>query len=307
MAERISLGDTLASTRQLFETEPNAIALKELGAALAEVLKNERNELAKDLLQKDLVPFGRKLKDKAISIKDGGRAIAAFASNFQTSVKDKGFSFTLGHVTKDAADAAINLKNSAVELAFTALPEVRNRMIKFVDKIAADYDALETDQDKAKYIGKLALYASVFSYGFYQGHALPDSDFKIWGAGSHRSFISHSVLPMFVTAASATVLYRILERAEAKLEPGTDAQRWSQTIRTATKLFTAGFGAGLAFHLVVDGTIQTGGTIRIHDLNGNVLGSMIPGTRTDDMAYATAMGLFAGEMAKDSAKMAAKE
>lgn len=305
MSNSSSPAMSMEALKSFLGSEPALGALGELGKAVTIVLRDEKAALGADLLNKDMIPAFESGKSGLSKIGNAGKSAFSFAKSLADASKEEGLRSVARAVGNTIATNANELTATVSEKASLlkeAIPAAKRQFGGFLDQIQHDYGRLETNEDRARYISKLCLYAGVFVAGLYAGHELPDSDLTLWGAGAHRSFLSHSAVPLLAASAGVKVLGRILERAEAHLEPGSEAIKLSHTIRTVTKVFTGGLGAGMAVHLVVDGLVQTGGTIRIHDLEGNVIASLVPGTRIDDMAYTTAMGFFSGATAADQAR-----
>lgn len=290
--------DVSDQIKEFLSYEPTAAALGDLGTAVAKVLSEERTALTSDLVEKDLVPLLNRGKARLNSVKNAGVKTFQYLRSHNETATIGGCGALWSAVKQDTILGAKAAKGATIEAALAlkeGLPEVRKRITDFTNKLAEDFKQLETPKDRGQYLLKISMYTAVFGIALKEGHDLPDLDFALWGPGAHRSFLSHSGLPLFVLSAAMIVLNRTLERSESHLVDKPDALALSQTIRTVAKLFTVGMGAGMAFHLAVDGVIQTGGTIRIDDLAGNTLGSIVPGTPIDDMAYTTVMALFTGE------------
>jgi hypothetical protein len=274
--------------------------MAELGRAILEVLTEEKSLVVKDVFEKDVVPSFNRVKSRIVQIGGLGVKASKWVAGIGSKISRDGIQSGLTQATTDMVGAAKNGAAAAVDLGksiATALPEGRRRVNLFVDQFRTHLSELESDSDKAKYCMKLLLFASVTLVGVKQGHDVPDLDFKAWGAGAHRSFLSHSVAPLLVIGGAVAILSRVLDRAGKRLKPGSEAAKLAAGLSTMSRLFGVGFGGGLAFHLAVDGLWDSGGTIRIHGLGGDGgLGSLVSGTRIDDMVYTNLMALFSGEM-----------
>lgn len=300
---RGSGSDALGSLQDLIramDSSEQVAAMRELGLAIGRVLAEEKLHLAKDVAEKDIQPRLQKAKGTLRTMFN----VISNAIDEQRSLVEKiraGETEAAVEELKAKATSGYEAaKVGAARAASGVVDTVRGinaNGVKFVDRMRAEYQSLDSEDERARYILRTVLYASVLSYGFYVGHELPDADFKLWGAGAHRSFLSHSVVPFLAVSAGLTVLLRALERAEGHLKTD-EAKQLCHTIKTVLSLFGLGVGSGMTFHLVVDGLVQTGGTILIHDLSGNSYGSIFSGTRIDDMAYTTAMSLFTANEAK---------
>lgn len=108
---------------------------------------------------------------------------------------------------------------------------------------------------------RAALGAASFGVGFWAGTHFPDLDIVLLGIGRHRHWAFHSALP---TAALAWVgdqliqHYRRAKPATPEGRPAAGARLVPETIRYGVAPFIAGFAAGQALHLAVDGIWQAG-------------------------------------------------
>ncbi|WP_413292336.1 hypothetical protein ACLSU7_13095 [Bdellovibrio sp. HCB185ZH] len=290
--------EQLLILQSLLKTTPDLITLRTVGEATWFVLKMERDLLYADILQKDLKPSWNSTKDLATGAKNFGGKVASYFTNIKGKAESNGIDAAVSTLTSDIAQAARHTKNSlqeTLEETPQALKQIRSNIIGFSDQIVLDYQKIETDEEKGAYLLKLALYASILGISFYGGNELPDMDFKLWGPGAHRSFLSHSAIPFLTIKVTATLLLRVLERSDERLKDKPEALGLSKEIQQCLNLLVFGIGAGITTHLLIDGLIQTGGTIRLHNIfEGTSSGSLIAGTKIDDMAYTTLMGLFAG-------------
>lgn len=252
-------------------------------------------EISRNIKEKDITPLLSNLKTNFENLKKVGNDSVNYFDKLKNNFKQNGIDAALSELKKDGSHLVEDLTTATKQLledSKSILPEAKSRIINFCDSIVNDYSKLETDEEKGRYILRLALLTVLFSYAFYKGNDLPDSDFFIWGAGAHRSFLSHSAIPMVIVSIASTVIVRILEQVETKLQDNLEAKKTVGDLKLILNILKLGFGAGLSTHLFIDGLYQTGGTIRIHDLNGKVLGSLVSGTKVDDMAYTTIMALF---------------
>lgn len=296
-----SNSDFLQNLDELLKDSIPKDVLVEIGKACI-LDKKDLQVIMTNLLSKDISPLVDNAKVKASKIKDFGIESKNYFDKLKNVGESSGVVGVFQSLKEDSVKLADQTKNAVVETfvnAKTIIPEARSRIIKFCDSIVKDYNSLESEEEKGRYILKMTIFLSIFAMALNAGNELPDSDFSIWGAGAHRSFLSHSVLPMILVSAATTILLRTIEQAETKLENNKEALHWTNNIKTILNLTRIGFGAGLTFHLFVDGLVQTGGTIRIHDLSGNVIGSLVPNTRVDDMVYTTLMALLSNELTTD--------
>ncbi len=282
--------------QSLLSKLPDPAALNTIGRASAYVIKNEPRLLFADILTKDINPKWESTKDLAKGAKNLGSKLATYFSTIKEQTEEDGFKLAFASVKEDltlTANTAIDATLKALEEAPKTASHIRSSIINFSDQIVLNYQSLETEEEKGAYLFKLTLYASILGVGFYYGHEMPDYDFVLWGAGAHRSFLTHSALPFLTVKAVATGILRLLERTDLHLQDDTAALVLSEELQQCLKLIVFGFGAGTTFHLLVDGLVQTGGTIRLHGIfDGQSAGSIISGTKIDDMAYTTIMGLF---------------
>lgn len=301
--ETKSNADYLKSLDELLKDSIPKDVLIELGKACI-LDKNDLQIIMSNLLTKDIYPMIDNAKVKASKIKDFGIESKSYFDKLKNIGHSAGMLGVFQTLKEDSEKLADQTKDVVVETfdnVKTVIPETRSRITNFCDSIVNDYNSLESEEEKGRYILKMTIFLSIFAMALNIGHELPDSDFSIWGTGAHRSFISHSVLPLILVSAATTILLRTIEQAETKLVNNKDALNWTSNVKTILNLTRIGFGTGLTFHLFVDGLIQRGGTIRIHDLSGNVIGSLVPNTRVDDMVYTTLMALFSKDLTTNNA------
>ena len=302
--ETKSNSDYLKNLDELLKDSIPKDVLIEIGKACV-LDKNDLQIIMSNLLTKDIYPIIDNAKIKASKIKDFGVESKNYFDKLKNIGNSTGVFGVFQSLKEDSEKLADATKNSVLETfenVKTIIPETRSRITNFCDSIVNDYNSLESEEEKGRYILKMTIFLSVFAIALNAGHEIPDSDFLIWGAGAHRSFISHSILPMILVSTATTIFLRTIEQAETKLVNNKEALIWTSNIKTILNLTRVGFGTGLTFHLFVDGLIQRGGTIRIHDLSGNVIGSLIPNTRVDDMIYTNLMALFSKDLTTTNEK-----
>nr|BFD61102.1 hypothetical protein CKG001_32090 [Bdellovibrio sp. CKG001] len=290
--------DQILTLQSLLGKLPGPTALQTIGRASCHVLKNEPKLLLSDILTKDLKPKWNAAKDLGNGAKAFGNKLTTYFANVKKQSEDNGIKSALSYMKEDIKQTSANAKENTLktlEETPKTIKQIQSSLISFSDQIVLNYQSLETEEEKGAYLFKLTLYSSLLGVSFYYGHELPDYDFALWGAGAHRSFLSHSALPFLTVKAVATAILRLLERSDLHLQRDPAALALSGEMQQCLKLLVFGFGAGTTFHLLVDGLVQTDGTIRLHGIfDGKSSGSIISGTRIDDMAYTTLMGLFSG-------------
>ena len=263
--------------------------------------KDDMHVIMMSIFTKDITPKIQTAQSVAKKLKDFSKAGGSYFETLKSKKESEGLSGMFNLLKNDSvnlAEETVTATKNAYYEAKEVLPEVKSAIIKFCDSVSQDYSSLSTDEEKGRYILRMSVLMIILGGSFYYGNELPDSDIKIWGIGRHRSYLSHSVFPMLVVSSVVTVLLRSFEQAETKLTDKPEALSLLSDLKLMLNLFKTGFGSGLAFHLLVDGLYQTGGTIRFHDLSGNYKGVLVRGTKIDDMAYTTIMGLFSMKMAE---------
>lgn len=297
--------DYLKSLDELLKDSIPKDVLIELGKACI-LDKNDLQIIMSNLLTKDIYPMIDNAKIKASIIKDFGIEGKNYFDKLKNIGHSTGMQGVFQTLKEDSEKLADQTKGAVAETfdnVKTIIPETRSRITNFCDSIVNDYNSLESEEEKGRYILKMTIFLSIFAMALYIGHELPDSDISILGIGAHRSFISHSVLPMILVSTATTILLRTIEQAETKIVNNKEGLHWTSNVKTILNLTRIGFGTGMTFHLFVDGLIQRGGTIRIHDLNGNVIrGTLVPNTRVDDMVYTTLMALFSKDLTTTNEK-----
>lgn len=277
------------------------VPCEDLVRALEEVLEDESYELMMDIVNKDIIPAKDSITNKVSAVKDG--LVSVFRYGKQVKEESKDISELSERIFRDGKEKAISIKESTVEnfkWAKEKVPLIKDATVDFISRVRSDFRDCPTPQDKILYISVIAAYVGVFSVGFNQGISTPDKDFKLWGPGRHRSFLTHSVAPTIVVWLASAFVVRLFERAGAKLAKDSGSHTVIKQIILLTKLFAAGFGTGVATHLFLDTFRDTGGTIRFHDIFGNkIRGTLIKGTRVDDLAYTAIHSYFSAIVSDD--------
>ncbi len=239
-------------------------ALVTLGSSIATLNFNDWKSVGGNILIKDLKPIYQNSKKKVISLKELKKTIK----------EDRPKNFFM-NLARDSAEA---LKGT-IKNATVSVPEAKNRLTDFSKKIVGDYNKLENNEDRGRYILKLSLYASVFAIAFNRG--------------SKQKMLSKSTVPLIVLGVTLVAINRVLEQAEGKLEHSPEAQSLSSDLRSLLRTLNMGFSSGMTFNVVVDGIVEQ--KININDLEGKTIGSLMPKSIIDNMIYATLMGLFSTE------------
>lgn len=87
----------------------------------------------------------------------------------------------------------------------------------------------------------------------------PDLDL-VFGIGAHRSIFSHSILMGSALETAFLSLLRLVRLVHAKLPEG-HSPGWDELAKYAEQVASgaiAGAGLGMAYHLIIDGLVQTG-------------------------------------------------
>lgn len=87
----------------------------------------------------------------------------------------------------------------------------------------------------------------------------PDLDL-VFGIGAHRSIFSHSILMGSALETAFLSLLRLVRLVHAKLPEG-HSRGWDEVAKYGEQVVSgaiAGAGLGMAYHLIIDGLVQTG-------------------------------------------------
>lgn len=220
--------------------------------------------VAGNVFTKDIKPIYHSSKAKIISLKE-----------LKKNLKKDGSSSFFSHMAKGSKD----LIKGSIKNATVSIPEAKNRLSTFSSKIMNDYNHLQSNEERGKYILKLSLYASIFAMAFHKG--------------SKQKMLSKSTLPLIALGVVLVFVNRILEQAESKLESTPGANKLSQDLRSLLRTLNMGFSSGMTFNIMVDGIVEQ--KIEISDVNGKTIGSLMPKSIIDNMIYSTLMGLFSTE------------
>ena len=232
-----------------------------LGEAVATLKPDDWKSVAGNIFVKDMKPIYHSSKKKIISFKE-----------LKRNIKDEGSSSFLKKMASNSKDF---LKGS-IQSATVSIPEAKNRLSTFSNKIIGDYNHLKTNEDKGRYILKLSLYSGIFALAFQKG--------------AKHKMLSRSTAPLIVLGMTLVFVNRILEQAELKLGHAPGALKLSQDLRSLLRTLNMGFSSGMTFNVMVDGALDQ--KIQISDLNGKTIGSLMPKSIIDNMIYTTLMGLF---------------
>lgn len=239
-------------------------SLVSLGSAIVTLNLNDWKSVGGNILLKDLKPIYHSSKSRVISLKE-----------LKKNIKSEKPSSFFKNLAKTSADAV----KGTIKNATISIPEAKNRLSDFSKKIVNDYNRLESNEDRGRYILKLSLYASVFAIAFNHG--------------SKQKMLSKSTLPLIALGITLVFINRVLEQAEGKLENNQEAKNLASDLRSLLRTLNMGFSSGMTFNVVVDGIVDQ--KIEINDLNGKTIGSLMPKSIIDNMIYATLMGLFSSE------------
>ncbi len=239
-------------------------ALITLGSSIATLNFNDWKSVGGNIVMKDLKPIYHSSKKKVISLKE-----------LKKNIKEERPRNFFKNLAKNSAEA---IKGS-IKNATVSIPEAKNRLSDFSKKIVTDYNKLESNEDKGRYILKLSLYASVFAIAFNKG--------------SKQKMLSKSTVPLIVLGITLVVINRVLEQAEGKLEHSPEAKSLALDLRSLLRTLNMGFSSGMTLNVVVDGIVDQ--KINLSDVDGKTIGSLMPKSIIDNMIYATLMGLFSTE------------
>lgn len=262
--KKISPQEFVTLLHKLLSEKVPTEALVSLGGAIATLNLNDWKSVGGNVLVKDLKPIYQSSKKKVISLKE-----------FKKNIKEEHPSSFFKNLAKNSAAA---IKGS-IQNAKISIPEAKNRLGDFSKKIITDYNKLENNEDRGRYILKLSLYASIFAMAFNRG--------------SKQKMLSKSTIPLIVLGMTLVVINRVLEQAEEKLGDNKEAQGLASDLRSLLRTLNMGFSSGMTLNVVVDGIVDQ--KIEISDLDGKTIGSLMPKSIIDNMIYATLMGLFSTE------------
>jgi len=116
---------------------------------------------------------------------------------------------------------------------------------------------------------------------FARGLAFPDVDIRLLGIGSHRYFLFHSALSVFV-------LKRFVEEYQSFVADDPGAVRYDKVLASVA----AGAGYGIALHLAADGLWQGGQDVTF-GIPGLWQSSLVEGTLVDDNIWLVGNALYA--------------
>lgn len=261
---KISPQEFITLLQKLLNEKIPTDQLISLGGAIATLKFADWKSVGENILVKDFKPIFNNSKDKVISFKELKKEIV--------NVGPKTFIKNLAKKSQDTFKGSI--KEARVNI-----PEAKNRLSLFTRKISSDYGKLTSNEERGNYILKLSLYGGVFALAFQRG--------------VKQKMLSRSTLPLIALGVTLVLINRVLEQAESNLKDNPGAVELSKDLRSLLRTLNSGLTSGMTFNIMVDGIAQQ--NIKVNDLNGQTIGSLMPKSIVDNMIYTTLMGLFSNE------------
>jgi hypothetical protein len=262
--KKISPQEFISLLQKLLSEGIPAADFVALGGAITLMKPADWKSVAGNIFVKDMKPIYHSGKAKIISLKE-----------LKKNIKQEGSPTFFKNFAKNSK----NLLKGSIQNATVNIPEAKNKLVTFSNKIMSDYNQLKSNEDRGRYIFKLSIYAGIFAMAFQKG--------------SKQKMLSKSTLPIIAVGLTLVFVNRILEQAETKLADSPGALKLSQDLRSLLRILNMGFSSGMTLNVMVDGIIDQ--KIQINDVDGKTLGSLMPKSIIDSMIYSTLMGLFSNE------------
>lgn len=243
----------------LIEEAAPKSTLAAIGAAFKEFSAQDIKEIGTTLLAEDLTPYLSHLKMNAMTT-------ANKTKNYLTQKN-------LFSNIKSDARALLNNKKPLNDTKIL-IPETQKRLNEFVSNISRDFSLLKTDEERGKYILKLAAYTSVFIVSFQTG-----ANFS--GPFKKNHFFRKTLLPVMFASGSLTLINRVLEQAQKKMGKTPEAAKVAGEIRKFTRIVNVGIGSGMTIAAIADGLTQTNITVK---------------GRVDTLVHSTILALFSKDI-----------
>ncbi len=251
--------------------------LKTIGLAFKDFTADDIAEIAATILKEDLGPLLQNLKFSVSSIKAKSYSAFSYISFWGKTVKKEGFKTVASELkTETYRLLGKSKKNARENLQETTIlvPETKRRFQEFINNMARDFSLLQSDEEKGKYILKLAAYASVFMIAYQSGTGFPK-------ASEQKSFIVRTLLPILMVNGSLTLINRVLEQVEKKIYHAPDAVIVTQEIRKFIKIVNTGIATGMTLQAFADGLAQT---------------KLTPKGKVDSLIHSTVLALFSKDI-----------
>lgn len=261
---KISPQEFITLLQKLLNEKIPTDSLMTLGGAIATLKLDDWKSVGGNIFSKDMKPIYYSTKKKIISLKE-----------LKTTIKKEGTKSAFKSFTENSK----NLIKGSIQSARVNVPDAKDRLTRFTKKIASDYSNLKSNEDRGNYILKLSLYSGVFAMAFQKG--------------ARQKMLSKSTLPLIALGFILVFVNRVLEQAEEKISANPGALKLSQDLRSLLRTLNMGFSSGMTLNIAVDGLLDQ--NIKINDLNGRTIGSLMPKSIIDNMIYTTLMGLFSTE------------
>lgn len=143
--------------------------------------------------------------------------------------------------------------------ALSDLPSMLRDMIK------SNIKSLKTMSNEELLISvvKTAITTTIFLSAGYVGYSVPDLDISLMGIGSHRNWLTHSVVPVLFVSLSSKLLIRFLEKAKERHSKGdADTVEALRVIQKGINTLSVGFAFGVSAHLLQDALWDNPQTVR---------------------------------------------
>lgn len=189
-----------------------------------------------------------------------------------------------------------NIYNKGITQSLKVFWEVLSALpSKLRTMIESNIDSLKSMSNKELLLSilKTAITTTIFLSAGYVGYNVPDLDISLMGIGSHRHWLTHSIIPVLFVSLGSKLLIRFLEKAKERHSKGdADTIEALRVIQKGLNTLSVGFAFGVSAHLLQDALWDNPQAVR-----GPWERNQIPDfLRTDyrfDDGYLVANGLFA--------------
>lgn len=166
---------------------------------------------------------------------------------------------------------------------------------KLRDMIKSNIESLKTMSNKELLVSvvKTAITTIIFLSVGYVGYSIPDLDISLVGIGSHRNWLTHSIVPVLFVSLSSKLLIRFLERAKKRHSKGdADTVEAFRIIQKGLNTLSVSFAFGVSVHLLQDALLDNPQTVRGPWERNQIPDFLRTNYRFDD-GYLVANGLLA--------------
>jgi len=215
----------------------------------------------------DELNYALKKTDRQTLVKWGTESAGIFVS----SLKRRGFGFVntirglATGVAKESVKAALAAKEGNFRKHFAdrtvdatvAIGKTKDKLIENIKTIANRVKKEPTTAAPELLVAVIGFYLG--SGGLDGDGGIPDLDLEM-GIGSHRSIWFHSIIPGATIEAAVFSLATLADSIHGNL-PESHDKLWDRLITEYNRLslaFASGTCAGLAYHLIVDATWDSG-------------------------------------------------